>query len=326
MLADLTRGDTATLAFQGGEPTLVGFGFFRDLLCYSSGKAKERGVKLNYTLQTNGMEVGELWIPLLQEYPVLVGLSLDGYKQLHDSNRRSNVGGDTYKQVIRAKELFDKNKIQYNILFTLTNQAARHPQRVWRFLRDMNIGYVQFTPCLDSLDEESGSVYALRPERFYRFYSELFPLWISELNCGNYISVKLFDDLANYFGKGIPTVCGINGRCAIQYVCEGDGSVFPCDFYMLDNYRMGSLTQSKPGQLKDAAQEFLSSGREYVSVEPCKSCRYLEACNGGCKRMVKTMYLSRGVCWYSKLVDEILAPLLKAASRLSSGVTGVSPK
>jgi uncharacterized protein len=319
MLVDLKTGDSATLAFQGGEPTLAGLDFFDDLFSYATGKAKECGVKLEYALQTNGLLMDESWVSLLKEFPVLVGISLDGYRDLHDFCRKCAEGKDTYKRVLGTKSLFDKHKIPYNILATLTNQMARHPLKIWQFLLKEKIEYVQFTPCLDSLDEVSSSVYALQPERFYRFYSAMFPLWASEIHKGHYISVKLFDDIANFFGRGIPSVCGINGYCMIQYVCEGDGSVFPCDFYMLDKYKLGSLVDSKPFDLRDSAQEFMSCGKEYVTKEPCINCRYFRACNGGCKRMVGAMYISNGLCWYAKLLDEILTPLLKIAKRLSGG-------
>ena len=320
ILMGLGRGDMATLAFQGGEPTLAGIPFFTAVLDHATHEASKAGIRIEFALQTNGSLINEEWISLLKGRPVLIGLSMDGYMQLHNSNRKGTDGGDTYKSVLAAKKLFDQHGIRYNVMATLTNQAARHPFKMWKFIMNERIGFIQFTPCLNALYNENRANYTLEPKRFYQFYSELFPLWAEEYKKGRYISVKLFDDLYNHFAKGMPTSCGINGKCTVQYVCESDGSVFPCDFYMLDEFRMGALSESKPADLYDNASLFLSVGRDYVLKEPCKSCRYFTACNGGCKRMVNAMYLSDGICWYAKLLDDVLEPLIKIVETYSAGI------
>jgi len=310
MLAELTAGDEATLVFQGGEPTLAGLDFFQYLLPYAKENGKKQGVVFHFALQTNGLTLNEMWMPLLKENEVLVGLSIDGEKRLHDENRKDAAGNDTFKRVMQSKRLLEQQSVPFNVLLTLTNQAARHPQQLWQFLIKEGIDFIQFTPCLDGLEALEKSPYALSPERFYRFYAALFPLWVAQLQSGKYVSVKLFDDVFHYFSRRIPNVCGIHGACSVQFACEGDGSVFPCDFYMLDAYRMGSLAVSKPGELIGKAQSFLDGDRDYAKQEPCASCKYATACNGGCKRMVDAMYFSDGICWYAKLLDEILPPLL----------------
>ena len=319
MLLDLDAGDEATLVFQGGEPTLAGIGYFQYLLQYAKDAGKAQGVTFHFALQTNGLILSEDWIPVLKEYKVLVGLSLDGEKRIHDENRKDFADKGTYKRVMQSKALLEKQNVPYNVLLTLTNQAARHSLKVWQFVLKEGIDYIQFTPCLGKLGSDEKSSYALTPERFYRFYAALFPLWMASLREGKYISVKLFDDLANYFGKNIPNACGIHGVCSVQFVCEGDGSVFPCDFYMLDEYCMGSLAKDRPSALLSKAQPFLNCGRDYIKQEPCISCKYTMLCNGGCKRMVGTMYFSNGICWYARLLDDILPTLLQInASILNS--------
>lgn len=319
MLAELAPGDRATLAFQGGEPTLAGLVFFEELLSFSSEAAQAREVGIEYALQTNGMTMDEGWLPLLKAHPILVGLSIDGDKQLHDWTRKDSNGEGTYKRVVTTKRLLDENQIPYNVLVTLTRQGARHPQKLWNFLVKEGIDYVQFTPCLDAMDAQERSPFALTPEGFYQFYATLFPLWAAKLREGKYISVKFFDDLVNYFGRGMPTACGISGRCGVQFVCEGDGTAFPCDFYMLDEYAMGSLAEHTPEELRERAEPFSANGRDYFGAEPCQSCKYRTSCAGGCKRMVDTMYLSKGVCWYARLLDEILPPLLEIGRRMQQG-------
>jgi uncharacterized protein len=117
---------------------------------------------------------------------------------------------------------------------------------------------------------------------------------------GNYISIKLFDDAVNFFMKGIASACGIDGRCHAQYVVEADGSVYPCDFYVLDEYNTGKLTEKTLRELFDSQrmQAFLRDERKLPAL--CLSCPYHKMCGGGCKRMRNTVYFgaASSVCGY----------------------------
>lgn len=307
--SDLQPGDRLTLAFQGGEPTLAGVSFFEDLCRYV--KEEHASIHVEYALQTNGLILNEDWLPLLKNYPFLVGLSIDA--GAHDENRKDAQGAGTLKRILQSKKMLEQHQIPYNVLTVLTNGLARHPRQVWSFLVKESIDFVQFIPCLDELEHGEKSKYALKPERFYQFYRDLFPLWAKSMQQGKYISVKLFDDLANLYLRGIRTACGISGECGVQFVVEGDGSVFPCDFYMLDEFYMGNLAQEPPHQLYERGVPFLTFARGYEHDEPCASCRYRSACGGGCKRMRESQYLQGQICWYQRLLDEILQPLLQIA-------------
>ena len=128
-----------------------------------------------------------------------------------------------------------KMGVEYNILAVLTHDMARHPQQVWNAILDMGLPYVQFIPCLDALAASAPSPYALTPQRFAQFYNGLFPLWLEAFRRGNYISIKLFDDVINLLARGQVNACGLTGQCCVQLVVESDGSVYPCDFYAVDD-------------------------------------------------------------------------------------------
>src|SRR5699024_890069 len=126
------------------------------------------------------------------------------------------------------------------------------------------IQYIQFIPCLDDLDATEKSEYALSPDSFASFYKQIFHRWEEELNKNNYISIQLIDSIINLLmGKGIG-ICGQTGRCSLQYIIEADGSVFPCDFYVLDKYKMGNITESTLFELRKtrSAEDFLCSQPE----------------------------------------------------------------
>lgn len=123
----------------------------------------------------------------------------------------------------------------------MTNQIACNPNKVFNFIKETGIKYIQFIPCLDDLDCENKSEYSLEPKHFASFYKTVFKLWKDELDNGNYISINLFDNIISLLITGTPSTCGIIGKCQPQFVIEADGSVYPCDFYVLDNYNLGNI-------------------------------------------------------------------------------------
>ena len=321
---DSGNHDRVTFAFQGGEPSLAGLEWYKRF----TKKASSYSRNCRYAFQTNGLLLDDAWCDFFLEHNVLAGISIDPGRRFHDRNRFSDAGGGaftsgTFSACMNSKNLLEKKGAQYNVLCVLTSDLAKEPEKAWRFIINERIRYIQFIPCLDPPPEAQPDpkLYAgntLRPALFAQFYTRLFPWWIRELEQGNYISIKLFDDIANYFFKGVTTSCGIDGKCRLQYVVESDGSVYPCDFYAFDHYKLGNLAESSPGDLLETprAREFLISKPELPKI--CGSCRFLSACNGGCKRMRNIMYTGEGaaICGFRILLEKCLAPLERAVRNI----------
>lgn len=312
--ATLEDGTTLSIAFQGGEPTLAGLDYFQNFVALVA--AQHKKTQVSYSLQTNGILLDEDWCRFLRKHRFLVGLSLDGYAENHNQNRLDEKGQGSFAKVMAAKRLLDKTQVEYNLLCTLTNGLARHPQKVWKFLLEEKIGFAQFTPCLAALGGQKDE-WALTPRRFHSFYAALFPLWRQALQRGTYISVKLFDDIVNLFVRQQITACGLHGQCQIQNAVEADGGVYPCDFYVLDEYNGGNLTQSPLPAIQAKLEQtgFLHS--RPGPPAPCSACRYNKVCQGGCKRMQTAMYLDEtGFCGYRQLLDDIGDELCHIGARL----------
>jgi len=301
---DLEAGDHMTFAFQGGEPTLAGLTYFKNFINYV--KAQNSHVKVHYALQTNGTLIDEQWCQFLKENQFLVGLSVDGNIKFHNDNRPDARGKGSYRKVMATKRLFDQYQIDYNVLCVLTNQNARHPQKIFKFLLSENLHYIQFIPCLDDLDTKESAFYALQPQRFASFYKQFFELWKKEFGLGNYISVNLFDNLVNLLARGRVGSCGLLGRCQPQYVIESNGNVYPCDFYVLDEYCLGNITEKSLTELFQNAtmKKFLNCGRDEISPY-CQKCSFFNMCGGGCKRMKNAMYLNKAetYCGYQDFLN-----------------------
>ncbi len=315
--ADLEDGDQLTLAFQGGEPTMAGLNYFRTVIRLVAQQQKQ--VQVHYAIQTNGTIINEKWCAFLKEHDFLVGLSIDGHPLYHDLNRVDPKGRGTFQRALQTKQLFDHFEIDYNVLCVLTNPLAKEAKKVFRFLKEQKIDFVQFIPCLDDLDAKERNSYALTPKRFAGFYHQLLQLWLQELAEGHYISIKLFDDLLNLLIKRQVTACGILGNCQVQYVIEADGSVYPCDFYVLDEYRMGYIQEQTLRQLfeQDIAKTFLCERPEMPTK--CLSCPFQKMCRGGCKRMKDAIYVDGDYCGYQQLLQEFV-PQIDRILGLSQGV------
>lgn len=312
----LKPGDQVSFLFQGGEPTMAGLLFFHRFTEMAKGLAN--GLKINYALQTNGILLDEEWCRFLKDNNFLVGLSLDGDAATHDKNRVDSQGNGTWSRVIKAKGLLDRWKVDYNILWVLTNEAARHPEKVWRFLKNRQIPFVQFIPCLAELESTEKPAYALSPRRFASFYTGLFRLWSQAFLKGEYISIKLFDDLFNLLVHGQVTACGFTGRCQNHFVAEADGGVYPCDFYVLDRWKMGNLQESTLMELARSpkAKEFLDRLKPQKAV--CRGCPYFSMCAGGCPRMQDCICCDdSGFCGYREFLNSCASEIKKVLHFLS---------
>ncbi|MFC0232873.1 radical SAM/SPASM domain-containing protein [Vagococcus entomophilus] len=287
---DLEDGDFLDFTFQGGEPTLAGLSYYKYLVNKLNQQSKK--ITISYAIQTNGLVIDDKWCEFLKKNNFLVGLSIDGPAIFHNLGRVDWKQKGTYHRVKKTKELLDKYEISYNVLTVLTKQMALEPDEIMSFLRNENIKYVQFIPCLDALSKESQHKYGLSPELFADFYTRIYQLWLEELKSQKYISIKLFDDLFHFLVNREISACGINGKCQTQYVIEGDGGVYPCDFYVLDDYKLGNIKENTLKELFDQPINFKFNCEGRKVKKQCRNCPYQNVCGGGCKRMEEAIYVN----------------------------------
>ena len=273
-----------TFLFQGGEPTLAGLDFYRDFTAYVK-RTVPGDLAVQYAIQTNGILLDEGWCRFFQENRFLVGLSLDGTRACHDRFRRDGAGKGTYDRVIKAARLLERAGVEYNVLTVVTGYLARHIQSVFSALCGGGFRFQQYIPCLDPLEEERGGQgYSLSPGQYEEFLKTLFDLWFRELELGRYWSIRYFDNLVWMLKGHAPEQCSMRGCCGLQYLVEADGSVYPCDFYGLDQYRLGNILANSWVEL-DRARETLGFVETSLRVpEECKNCQWYPLCRNGCRR------------------------------------------
>lgn len=295
--------------FQGGEPTLAGLPFFERFVARVAAQRDRQHV--SFAIQTNGLALDDAWCAFLAEHRFLVGVSLDGYRELHDRLRPDLHGAGTFDCVAAAIARLRTYGLEPSVLMVLSQPLAAHPQKVWRTIERLDLRYVQFIPCLGPLDGAAGR-HALTPDAFARFYLTLLGLWERG---GRTVHVGLFDDLLALTSGRHPQTCGLLGRCAPQFVVEGDGSVYPCDFYAREPWRLGNVMERSLEELavSPVLREFLMRPRSRCAE--CSSCRFESLCHGNCPRMASA-YFDERACGYRRFLEQAwprLATLRKGA-------------
>jgi len=275
---------SCTFAFQGGEPTLVGLDFYKKLIEFEK-KYNFKNVQINNAIQTNGIIIDDKWVKFLSKNEFLAGLSLDGPKDIHDAYRIGPSEKGSFLRVMETVNYFNKYNVEYNILFVVTALAARHIDKIYNFYKKNNFKYLQFIPCIDPLNEKPGEhEYSLTPERYSYFLKSLFDLWYNDCVKGDIVSIRFFDNIIGIIMGYRPEACGMSGVCSCQFVIEANGGVYPCDFYVFDEWLLGNVKDFSFNDLQncEVAIKFIESSK-YVDPK-CKECKWFNLCRGGCRR------------------------------------------
>ncbi len=274
---------SANFAFQGGEPTMAGIEFFEKFHKFVE-KYNTKKIIVNFSLQTNGTLLNKKWLELFKKHNYLIGLSLDGNKEMHDTFRIDAKGEGTFSRVLKAAKMMKKAEVEFNILCVVNKLIAQNGKLVYNFFRNNGFRYYQFIPCLDSLSCSEEKDYTLTAEDYGKFLDETFNLWYEDMMSGKRISVRHFDNYTKILLGEEPEACDMVGHCNMNAVLESDGSMYPCDFYVLDEFKVGNINESSFEELFKSEAEMRFLRTSLAVDEKCKVCRYFKICRGGCRR------------------------------------------
>ncbi len=283
------RVPQVTIAWQGGEPTLMGLDFFRRSIEVQK-KYLRPGMRIENTLQTNGVLIDEEWCKFLSENNFLIGLSLDGPRRLHDAYRHDKGGKSVFDKVVRAARLMQEHQVEFNILCTVNAKNSRHPLEVYRFFRDeLEARYIQFIPIVER-DNESGYQEGTRvtdrtvdPEQYGRFLIEIFDEWVRR-DVG-FMFVQFFDGVLASYIRGYSSLCVLTPTCGEGVALEHNGDLYSCDHFVEPRYLLGNIGQTSLAELV-ASETQRSFGQAKSSTLPkyCRECPYLFTCHGECPK------------------------------------------
>lgn len=278
-----------TVAWQGGEPTLMGLDFFRRSVELQN-KYRKPGTHIENTFQTNGILLNDEWGQFFYENKFLVGLSIDGPKELHDFYRKDKGGHGTFDRVMRAARLLQKHRVEFNILSTVNAKNADYPLEVYRFFRDeIRAHYIQFIPIVER-DNENGfqegnrvTARSVRSDQWGRFLIEIFEEWVKR-DVGQTFVLNFDGALAGWLGKS-GTVCIFGSTCGMGLALEHNGFLYSCDHFVEPNYYLGNILETPMIDLV-ASEKQRKFGEDKKNTLPqyCHQCEVLSICHGECPK------------------------------------------
>ena len=253
-----------TVAWQGGEPTLMGLDFFRRSIDYQMGSARP-GTRIENTFQTNGLLLDDEWCRFFRENDFLIGLSMDGPEEFHDRYRKDGAGRGTFDRVLRAARLLQEHRVEFNILCTVNAANADRPLDVYRFFRDeLGAQYIQFIPIVE---REGGRVTdrSVRPEQWGRFLIEVFDEWVAH-DVGRTFVLNFDGALAGWLGQA-GTVCIFGPTCGLGMALEHNGDLYSCDHFVEPAHYLGNILETPLGELV-ASEKQRTFGRDKRDTLP----------------------------------------------------------
>jgi uncharacterized protein len=329
-LLEAHRTPEVVVAWQGGEPTMMGLDFFRRSIALQERYAQPGQTVVN-TIQTNGTLLDDAWCEFFAEHGFLVGISVDGPRAMHDAYRVDKGGKPTFDRVMRGLRLVRKHGVEHNALTTVHRANGDHGREVYRFLRDdAGFTFIQFIPIVERAGV-GGVPYgdtvtdrSVTADQFGWFLVDVFEEWVRH-DVGE-VFVQMFDvALANWFGEP-PSLCVFAETCGTALAIEHNGDVYSCDHFVEPNYLLGNIGDRHLLELVASPRQ-RQFGRDKRDTLPayCRSCDVRFACHGGCPkdRFIATPagepglnYLCAGYQTFFRHVDK---PMREMAGLLRRG-------
>lgn len=272
-----------SFAWQGGEPLLAGIEFFEEVVYLQAKYAPPNTVICN-AIQTNATLINTRWASLFKRYNFLVGVSLDGPKDIHDERRKTIAGKGSFNQVIDGIQHLRDANVDFNILTVIHQGNVDKAKELMNFYDLQEFRHIQFLPCMEfqARDTNKPAKYLISPKQYGDFLCDIFDIWYSD---GRPItSIRFFDNVLNVYLNREPESCIQCSCCPKVLILEQNGDVYPCDFFMSDDYKIGNAGHDNFEEifLNPKYKNFLIKKQQLP--KKCINCEYLKYCFGGCPR------------------------------------------
>ncbi len=270
----------SVFAFQGGEPTLAGLPFFEKLVEFQKQYGRN-GQSVSNALQTNAILIDHNWCNLFREYNWLLGASLDGPEELHDRYRVNKEGRGTWKRVMAGIERMQAEKVEFNILCVLSQANVEKPRELYRFFRGLGIDNIQYIPLSEFAKDGEPLPFTITPEQYGRFLCETFDAWWPDRRK---VRIRFFDNLAEALAGQKPGSCTLHETCDSYVVVEYNGDVFPCDFFVEKDWKLGNITLDSWAEIARRRRRYQFAANKTIAHADCQVCEYQSICHSGCPK------------------------------------------
>ena len=310
-IADYMQAQTTPevlFTWHGGEALLRPIAFYERALQLQRRYA--RGRQVVNSIQTNGTLLTPEWCEFLRENGFLVGISIDGPRDVHDAYRRTSADGPSFDRVMQGLQLLKDHHVEWNALAVVNNLNVEKPREFYRFFKDIGCQYLQFAPIVERIVsrddgltlapgmQEGGRLtsHSITPSQWGRFLCELFDEWVVA-DVGS-IFVQIFDaTLANWVGV-TPGICSLSAHCGHAAVMEHNGDVYSCDHFVFPEYRLGNLNEKTITEMVySPQQQRFAQMKTAMLPRQCRECPFLFACHGECpkNRFLRDKYGNAGL-------------------------------
>ncbi|MCL7454444.1 MAG: anaerobic sulfatase maturase, partial [Anaerolineae bacterium] len=336
-----------TVAWQGGEPTLMGVDFFRRSVALAKAH-KQPGQSIQYAIQTNGTRLDDEFCAFLKKNNFLVGLSVDGPRDMHNAYRVDKGGRGSFSQVMRGWECLARHGVDANILCTVHAANAGHPLKIYRFFRDeLGAQFIQFIPIVERVTPETMPLAdqgwsdrpgdrrplytqdghmvthrSVKPKQYGAFLTGVFDEWVRR-DVGR-VYVQMFDSALAHWAGEPGGLCVFQETCGLALALEHNGDLYACDHFVEPDYLLGNILETPLIELvASEKQRLFGLAKRDTLPKYCRECEVRFACYGECprNRFIKTPggedglnYLCAGLRLFFQHVDEpmrIMAGLLQ---------------
>jgi len=275
-------GPVIQFCWHGGEPALAGIGFYTRAVELQK-KHLPAGWECWNNLQTNGTLLDDEWCRFLKENNFDVGISVDGYKALHDNFRKDAAGAPTFDKTAAAVKRLQAHGIQPDLLCTVTALAAENPLEVYTTLRSFGTRWIQFIPIVVLGENGNVSEDSVSGEAYGRFLCKIFNEWAYK-DLGR-VDVQMFAEAAIVSSGGSSNLCWMAPECGRVLIVEMDGGVYSCDHFVSAQYKIGNIEESSLAELVDLpVQKSFGLAKHDKLPGQCLKCPWLKFCNGGCPK------------------------------------------
>jgi uncharacterized protein len=288
-LLEAHRTPEVTVAWQGGEPTLMGLDFFRRAV-HLVAELSRPGQRVEHTMQTNGTLIDDEWAAFLAEHDFLVGISIDGPRALHDAYRVDPGGEPTFERVITGLDRLKAAEVRWNVRTTVHRANEDHGLDVYRFLRDdLGAEFIQLIPIVERPSPggiPTGDVVTDRstsPAGYGRFLVEVFEEWVRR-DVGE-VYVQMFDSTLASFVGAPGSLCVHSETCGSAVALEHNGDLYSCDHFVQPEHLLGNIGDRHLLDLVASPRQkaFGNAKRDSLPAY-CRQCDVRFACHGGCPK------------------------------------------
>lgn len=272
-----------SIGWQGGEPTLMGLEFFEKVTDLQKRYGRP-GISVANGLQTNTTLINDAWAKHLARYNFLLGVSIDGPPEIHDKYRTFVNGRGAHADVMRGLECLKRNRVEYNVLTLVSQSNVKRPVETYHYLRDeLGVKFHQYIECVEFESDGSLQPFAVTGKEWGDFLCAVYDEWI---RCGDTrnISIRLFDSILTLMVDGYANVCAMGQSCQSYLVVEHNGDVYPCDFYVRPDLKLGNIMEDSWETLLDSPAYAKFGARKSQWNEKCAECKYLQYCAGCCPK------------------------------------------